>query len=347
MKNVILNFENSKTKARKFCNKNKILSELNIKENDIIQVNDSNSSLLAGIIEKNKGRISDMFVLIIGNENFNPTKVRYKHKFEKMRDNDQIYEMCDRMLEDKDSEIEQLKLQIKELKEHNQKLQFKLDNISNVINDNKDASCSYQTSKNYNKTNNQNPTNNSNNCSENIFNTSNIKSDFNKITNNISLSEDIENTISQNNLSQTNKIANIQINTSKIDEIYNGEIKDIIIKTLIKERTQMELDNNMRKSRKFFILTNIINSNKDFPKRDPQEIIEAFKNCVNDYGTLTKDGISSLQRLGFSICKEKTCHYKLTFNNDDKVIVLIGSTPSDKRVKNNLIKTFKNKFFGY
>ncbi len=128
-------------------------------------------------------------------------------------------------------------------------------------------------------------------------------------------------------------------------DLYDGEMKDVILKLVKKEYESMKDDINLSKSRKFHVLKDILDHN--FPSETDTDLIECLRSAFND-GTLTREGIGRLQSVGFVVEKDgKQAHYKIKYG-DDRYMLTAPSTPGDKsRGIKNLISEFSNMLFGF
>lgn len=138
-------------------------------------------------------------------------------------------------------------------------------------------------------------------------------------------------------------VTGISLSVSE-EDLYLGEIKDVILKVLEKEYKAINTDNKAGKSRKAAVLKDILDNNEQTGKDD--EIRKVFKESVKD-GTLSPDKMSEVERLGFHVSMNGDRHYKVTFNGDARYQISIATTPSDHRAGENLTTTFMNMLFGY
>jgi hypothetical protein len=126
-------------------------------------------------------------------------------------------------------------------------------------------------------------------------------------------------------------------------ELYEGEVKDQILKALIKEYGNISGDPRMQNTRKVNVLHDIIENNSQ--TGFPEKIISDFRNILNENksGLITDSQISALKNLGFKI--EHGGHYKLYFAGDTRYPLILGSTTSDYRFVNNMITDMKRNVF--
>lgn len=129
-------------------------------------------------------------------------------------------------------------------------------------------------------------------------------------------------------------------------DLYDGETAAVVLKVLRKELDSMKDDPNLSKSRKFDVLSDILDHN--FPCTTDADLVKCIRSAFSD-GVLTKEGIGCLRASGFDVEKgDRKAHYKVTFNGDERYVAMFSSTPSDKRRgTKNCISDFVNVLFGY
>ncbi|MBO5435134.1 hypothetical protein J6A31_04860 [bacterium] len=129
-------------------------------------------------------------------------------------------------------------------------------------------------------------------------------------------------------------------------ELYEGELKTVVLKILQKEYDSMKDDPNLSSCRKFDVLGDILDQN--FPCTTDIDLIECIRGAFKD-GVVTREGVGRLQSSGFVVEKnDKQAHYRVTLNGDDRYYATFASTPSDKaRGYKNAIADFSNTLFGY
>lgn len=139
--------------------------------------------------------------------------------------------------------------------------------------------------------------------------------------------------------------SDIQIMTSEHD-LYEGEMLDVLLRLIQKEVNAMSDDSNLNSSRKYHVLKSILDGNNMTGKRE--ELIDIFKSAFKD-GSLSSDGIRTLEMNGFTVQKEKgDSHYKIRFVDDNRYQIVFPSTTSDKKcAAENNISAFSNILFGY
>lgn len=129
-------------------------------------------------------------------------------------------------------------------------------------------------------------------------------------------------------------------------DLYDGETAAVVLKVLRKELDSMKDDPNLSKSRKFDVLSDILDHN--FPCTTDADLVKCIRSAFSD-GVLTKEGIGCLRASGFDVEKgDRKAHYKVTFKGDERYVAMFSSTPSDKRRgTKNCISDFVNVLFGY
>lgn len=127
-------------------------------------------------------------------------------------------------------------------------------------------------------------------------------------------------------------------------DLYEGELRDVVLRVLQKEYNGMKGDKNLVASRKYGVLGDILANNEITDKAD--ELRDVFKRCIKD-GTMSREAIREAERYGFTIAKSGSNHYKILFNGDTRYQMAMSSTPSDKRAGDNLLTTYMNMLFGY
>ena len=130
------------------------------------------------------------------------------------------------------------------------------------------------------------------------------------------------------------------------NDLYSNERKDVILKILQKEFIAMKDDANLSRSRKFDVISDVLEHN--FPSKADAELIECIRGAFKD-GALSGAGIGRLQAAGFVVEKcGRQAHYRINFGGDERYEASFSSTPSDKaRGTKNLISDFTNVLFGF
>lgn len=127
-------------------------------------------------------------------------------------------------------------------------------------------------------------------------------------------------------------------------DLYEGEIKDVLLKLIEKEYNALCSDNRTKKSRKVHVLADILEHNQmtGMDKR----LSELFASAVKT-GTIDNKMKTELEKEGFEInlCDNK--HYKICFKGDGRYGMAISTTSSDHRAGDNLSTAFMNMLFGY
>lgn len=157
----------------------------------------------------------------------------------------------------------------------------------------------------------------------------------------------------------TNKADTLQVNFDKTEsvadggvniaaenpEMYDGEYLNVILKVLRKEYDSMTGDANLAGSHKYDVLGDVLEHN--FPCTTDTDLIKCVESAFKD-GAVTRDGIGSLERAGFTVKRgSRSPHYKIFFKNFDKYFVTVSSTPSDRRGLRNTLSELVRILFGY
>ena len=126
-------------------------------------------------------------------------------------------------------------------------------------------------------------------------------------------------------------------------DMYDGEIADVVLKALSKEVKSMSGDNALKGSRKYSVLSSIVDNNEitDVPDKVKAALKEATAS-----GAVSKDSFAPLERLGFKASVNGNNHIKLTFCDDDRYSAVFSSTPSDTRSVVNTVSDYTRKLFG-
>lgn len=121
-------------------------------------------------------------------------------------------------------------------------------------------------------------------------------------------------------------------------EYYPDEIKDFVLAALEKEARLLNAD-----GRRLHILTDIIENNGY--ERIVEQRINRLKSIMGTYDGMSKKIRKALTDLGFVITEDGK-HYKLTYYGDDRYVVVIAKTPSDKqRAGMNNVSEIRKKVF--
>lgn len=124
-------------------------------------------------------------------------------------------------------------------------------------------------------------------------------------------------------------------------ELYEGEIKDVVLRVLRKEYESINADAKSARRRKCDILKNLLENNSDSGKYDEIKAIitGAFKN-----GRLDASDIASLENNGFTVENTKGGHFKITYG-DNRYVLTFASSSSDHRSGENMISDTMNMLF--
>lgn len=125
-------------------------------------------------------------------------------------------------------------------------------------------------------------------------------------------------------------------------ELYVSEVKDVVLRILEKERNTMDSDSNLKVSRKFHVLQDILKLNEQTGKAE--EISECLRNIIDQSGKLNAQKKRQLIELGFEI--KVGTHYKITFNEDERYSFTLSKTPGDYKSNLNTIKDAISALFG-
>ncbi len=125
-------------------------------------------------------------------------------------------------------------------------------------------------------------------------------------------------------------------------ELYEGEILDIILRVLDKEKNLMDSDPNLVISRKFHVLKDLLDSNVQTGKAE--EIAECLREIIDKSCNLNNQKKRQLIERGFSI--EVGTHYKIVFNEDERYGFTLSKTAGDYRSNTNTLSDAINTLFG-
>lgn len=130
------------------------------------------------------------------------------------------------------------------------------------------------------------------------------------------------------------------------DELYEGEVGDVILRTLREARDRMADDQRLNVSRKYHVLCDVLEHNEETGTGERK--LDAIRRAFAD-GTLSRDGIAILKSEGFKVTKDdRQGHYKITFGDDTRYTGVHGATPGDLgRCGKNFVADFGNMLFGY
>lgn len=114
-------------------------------------------------------------------------------------------------------------------------------------------------------------------------------------------------------------------------EFYDGEIKDMIMRLLQNEKSQMDTDPNQVGWRKYHVLKALLESNEIIGKGE--ELERELKNILSQVDRISPKDKKRLIELGFISRENK--HNKLYFHGDDRYMITLGKTPGDSRAAAN------------
>lgn len=116
------------------------------------------------------------------------------------------------------------------------------------------------------------------------------------------------------------------------DELYEDEIKDLILEIINKEIRMMSSDRNQTECRKYHILHSILENNKI--SGNGKKISFQLKKIMSNIDILNTKCRKQLKQLGFSIYDDGK-HHKLYFHDDKRYLVVLAKTASDCRSYKN------------
>lgn len=128
------------------------------------------------------------------------------------------------------------------------------------------------------------------------------------------------------------------------DDLYESEVKDVVLKVLQKEYQAIKDDKRIKSSRKVHVLKDILAQN-EITGHDT-EIRNALKVALKE-GSLKTDCLSDLERLGFEATLDGKKHYQLCYHGDPRYRTTLSTTPSDHRSGENVLSSYVNLLFGY
>ena len=127
--------------------------------------------------------------------------------------------------------------------------------------------------------------------------------------------------------------SSLSINVSE-KNLYDDEIKDVILKVLKREYDSMVGDKNLSVSRKFAVLGDIL-ANNELTGTD-EKLKSIFKTNVKD-GTMNAEAMREVERNGFKVLKTGNNHFKIVFGDDSRYQMAMSFSPSDVRAGENLV----------
>lgn len=125
-------------------------------------------------------------------------------------------------------------------------------------------------------------------------------------------------------------------------EFYPGEFRDILIKILSKYKDMMTGDPNLEETRRYHILSDIINCNAD--SGISAKKINMIKSAIGNDVQMEKINFQKLRDAGFS-CDTTGTHIKLVYEDDPRYTFTMSKTSSDYRAADNFIKTVQRTVF--
>lgn len=130
---------------------------------------------------------------------------------------------------------------------------------------------------------------------------------------------------------------NIMLECSE-KEFFEGEIKDMLLSILQREKMQMDSDPNQKGWRCYHILSAIVNENEIVGRG--KNLATELKDILGRIDKVNAKDRKRLKELGF--VSRETKHNKLYFHDDDRYMITLGKTPSDFRASSNAASTAVN-----
>ncbi|MCR4612133.1 MAG: hypothetical protein K5644_09580 [Lachnospiraceae bacterium] len=121
------------------------------------------------------------------------------------------------------------------------------------------------------------------------------------------------------------------------DDFYPGEIKDLILSSLIEVANGIE-----SKSRRADVVRDIIENNNYQKLSDTKA--DTVKSILRNYDGMSKKTRQTLEELGFEITEDGK-HYKVTYYGDGRYQISFSKTPSDVRTGKNCAQQTINTVF--
>lgn len=125
-------------------------------------------------------------------------------------------------------------------------------------------------------------------------------------------------------------------------DLYEGERRDVILKVLDKERNQMDSSQKLRASRKYHVLSSVVQSNQQ--SDTDERLAKNLQDLIDKSGSLNAQRKRQLLQAGFNI--EEGSHYKITFQGDERYMFTLSKSPSDHRTNINTLKDAVKVLFG-
>lgn len=134
---------------------------------------------------------------------------------------------------------------------------------------------------------------------------------------------------------KNNSFLTISLNISE-NELYENEVKDLILEILKKEAQAMSGDRNQTECRKYHILRSILENNQI--SGNGKKIGAQLKKIMSNIDILNTKCRKQLKQLGFSIDDDGK-HHKLYFHDDKRYPLVLAKTTSDCRAYKNAAST--------
>lgn len=154
-----------------------------------------------------------------------------------------------------------------------------------------------------------------------------VKNELSARKNELRLSEIKNNNLTASLCAADKKQCAAEVNLKCAEtEFYEGEARDTVLKVLNEYIAHMNIDS--MGARHYHLLKDIIENNRFGNKS--REFAEEIKNCIARFERMSSKERSKFTSLGFTI-EEDGPHYKLKLNGDDRYLITLAKTASDKR----------------
>lgn len=137
------------------------------------------------------------------------------------------------------------------------------------------------------------------------------------------------------------KSSGFSISTQE-EDFYDNEQKDIVLKVLESELKSISTDPNLRETRKYHVLSEIMERNK--LTNAAADVIEGVRNLLTENIRLTGPNKKALNSWGFEI--EDGKHYRITYKNDPRYKFTMSKTAGEGRSSKNLRGRILKNVFG-
>ncbi len=120
------------------------------------------------------------------------------------------------------------------------------------------------------------------------------------------------------------------------DELYDGELNDLILSILSQVKTRYAEDSRGR-----LLIDSLLNANERVG--ECERILNTAERSFDGNGRLNESKSSDLKSVYFSVEKNKGQHPKLVFKGDNRYMFTISGSPGDHRAGKNLISEIRTK----